>query len=125
VTVPSPGEPPTTSDLQRQIQQLREDVLLRMEDISQSLRGMVTEGVYRAEQRMDAMRMDHLEQNVARVAAELEQERTASQQRADNADRLRAEDRARSDATRRLVFTSLIGPLLVALVTVWVTAVAR
>ncbi|MFE3196853.1 hypothetical protein [Embleya sp. NPDC059237] len=104
--------------LERALEQMRTDLLARMEDLRGDLRRMVSEDLWRAEQRLDQLRMDHLAEGLRRVEAAMAVDREAAERYAREADVLRKEDRARTEATRRLVWSTLVAPLLVA-VLVW------
>lgn len=96
MTAPTPNDP-TLWELHRALQQLREDLRSDFAAFASQLEKMVTKDVYQADQRAVKQRLDLLERQQDAEAAE----RTTN---------------------RRLAITAFVAPVLVAIVTAWLTA---
>ncbi|MEV0370619.1 hypothetical protein AB0I10_12435 [Streptomyces sp. NPDC050636] len=114
MTVP-PSAEPTLWELHRAVSQLREDLRGDLAQLAARLDHVVTEDVYRADQRAIEQRIGQVEAGLAGLRGEHEQlaERTAQQRR---------EDQDQAAATRRLVISSFVSPLLVMTVQLWLAS---
>ncbi|MFD0386285.1 hypothetical protein ACFQ2B_39395 [Streptomyces stramineus] len=95
--------------------QLREDLRGDIAQLAARLEQVVTEDVYRADQRA-------VEQRIGQVEAGLSHLRGDHEVMAERAGQLRSEDQAQAAATRRLVLSSFVAPLLVMVVQLWLAS---
>ncbi|MER7514471.1 hypothetical protein ABTX82_40075 [Streptomyces lavendulae] len=95
--------------------QLREDLRGDLAHLAARLDQVVTQDVYRADQRAAEQRIGQLEASLASLRGEHDQitERTEQQRR---------EDQAQAAATRRLVISSFVAPLLLMAVQLWLVS---
>ncbi|WP_449475288.1 hypothetical protein [Streptomyces abikoensis] len=95
--------------------QLREDLRGDIAQLAARLDQVVTEDVYRADQRAVEQRIGQVEAGLSHLRGDHEQmtERVAQQ---------RSEDQAQAAATRRLVVSSFVAPLLVMIAQLWLTS---
>lgn len=114
MTLP-PGGEPTLWELHRAMAQLRADQREGMAQLRDDLRGdlaalaarldhVVTEDVYRADQRTVTQRLDTLERDLTAVT------------------RGREEDQARQTANRRWVISAFVAPPVIYIFQLWATA---
>lgn len=96
MTAPTPNDP-TLWELHRALQQLREDLRSDFAAFASQLEKMVTKDVYQADQRAVQQRLELLKRQQDAEA----DERTTN---------------------RRLAVTAFVAPVLVAIVTAWLTA---
>ena len=111
---PDPSPSPDVKYLERALDQMRTDVVGRIDDVRSDLRRMVSAEVWRAEQRNDHLRMDHIELQQARQERDLAAAREDAERRAREIETAHGADRDRAEATRRLLWTTLLAPLVVA-----------
>ncbi|MFJ8314066.1 MULTISPECIES: hypothetical protein, partial [unclassified Streptomyces] len=100
-----PSSEPTLWELHRAVSQLREDLRGDLAQLAARLDQVVTQDVYRADQRAT-------EQRIGQVEAALAGLRGEHDQITERADQQRREDQAQAAATRRLVISSFVSPLL-------------
>ncbi|MEU1015372.1 hypothetical protein [Streptomyces sp. NPDC005898] len=110
-----PSAEPTLWELHRAVSQLREDLRGDLARLAARLDHVVTEDVYRADQRGVEQRIARLETGFGTLRAEVDQslERTEQQRR---------EDQAQAMATRRLVFSSFVSPVLWMALQLWLVS---
>ncbi|WP_399932140.1 hypothetical protein [Streptomyces kanamyceticus] len=110
-----PSAEPTLWELHRAVSQLREDLRGDLARLAARLDHVVTEDVYRADQRGVEQRITHLESGLGALRTEVDQslERTEQQRR---------EDQAQAMATRRLVFSSFVSPVLLMALQLWLAS---
>ncbi|MFG2143687.1 hypothetical protein ACGFRG_05740 [Streptomyces sp. NPDC048696] len=110
-----PGSEPTLWELHRAVSQLREDLRGDLAQLAARLDQVVTQDVYRADQRTIEQRIGQVETGLVSLRGECEQitERVEQQRR---------EDQAQVVATRRLVLSSFVAPLLVMVVQLWLAS---
>jgi hypothetical protein len=114
VSVP-PSSEPTLWELHRAVSQLREDLRGELAQLAARLDQVVTQDVYRADQRAT-------EQRIGQVEAALAGLRGEHDQITERADQQRREDQAQATATRRLVISSFVSPLLLMAVQLWLVS---
>lgn len=107
-----PSAEPTLWELHRAVSQLREDLRGDLVHLAARLDQVVTQDVYRADQRATEQRIGAVEAALAGLRGEHDQvaERTEQQRR---------EDQAQAAATRRLVLSSFVAPLLLMVLQLW------
>ncbi|MEU5434521.1 hypothetical protein AB0G73_14260 [Streptomyces sp. NPDC020719] len=110
-----PGSEPTLWELHRAVSQLREDLRGDLAQLATRLDQVVTQDVYRADQRA-------IEQRITRVEAGLVDLRGECEQVAERGEQQRREDQAQVAATRRLVLSSFVAPVLVMVVQLWLAS---
>ncbi|MEV4741561.1 hypothetical protein [Streptomyces sp. NPDC049555] len=110
-----PGAEPTLWELHRAVSQLREDLRGDIAQLAARLDQVVTEDVYRADQRAVEQRISQVESGLAHLRGDHEQA-------VDRAAQQRAEGQAQAAATRRLVLSSFVAPLLVMVVQLWLAS---
>ncbi|MHA7956323.1 hypothetical protein ACX9I7_01005 [Streptomyces sp. L500] len=115
MSVPPPGAEPTLWELHRAVSQLREDLRGDLAQLAARLDQVVTEDVYRADQRA-------VEQRIGQVEAGLSHLRGDHEQMVERAAQQRTEDQTQAAATRRLVLSSFVAPLLVMVVQLWLAS---
>ena len=110
-----PSAEPTLWELHRAVSQLREDLRGDLAQLAARLDQVVTQDVYRADQRAVDQRISQIESGLAGLRGEHDQglERAEQQHR---------EDQAQAAATRRLVLSSFVAPLLLMAVQLWVVS---
>ncbi|MGG2460540.1 hypothetical protein ACO0M4_12075 [Streptomyces sp. RGM 3693] len=108
----SPSAEPTLWELHRAVSQLREDLRGDLAQLAARLDQVVTQDVYRADQRATEQRIGQLESSVADLRGEQEQAAGRWEQQ-------RREDQRQADAMRRLVLSSFVSPLLIMVVQLW------
>ncbi len=99
---------PRCRELHRAVSQLREDLRGDLAHLAARLDQVVTHDVYQADQRATLQRIDQLETSLTALRSEHEQY-------TERMDRQRREDAAHADATRRLVISAFIAPLIMLL----------
>ncbi|WP_369387238.1 hypothetical protein AB5J72_06150 [Streptomyces sp. CG1] len=114
MTVP-PSAEPTLWELHRAVSQLREDLRGDLAQLAARLDQVVTQDVYRADQRAVDQRISQIESGLAALRGEHDQS-------IERAEQLRREDQAQAAATRRLVISAFVSPLLVLAVQVWLAS---
>ncbi|MEU7158502.1 hypothetical protein [Streptomyces chrestomyceticus] len=110
-----PGAEPTLWELHRAVSQLREDLRGDLAQLAARLDHVVTEDVYRADQRV-------VEQRIGQVEAGLTALRSEHEQVVERGVQQRREDQAQAAATRRLVISSFVSPLLVMTLQLWLAS---
>ncbi|WP_433547154.1 hypothetical protein ACQPZG_20275 [Streptomyces sp. CA-294286] len=107
-----PSAEPTLWELHRAVSQLREDLRGDLAQLAARLDQVVTQDVYRADQRATEQRIGQVEAGLAGLRSEHDQitERGEGQRR---------EDQAAAAATRRLVISSFVAPLLLMALQLW------
>ncbi|MFF0740530.1 hypothetical protein ACFYVL_09015 [Streptomyces sp. NPDC004111] len=105
-----PSAEPTLWELHRAVSQLREDLRGDLAQLAARLDQVVTQDVYRADQRATEQRIGQVEAGLAGLRSEHDQstERGELQRREDQA-----------AATRRLVISSFVAPLLLMALQLW------
>ncbi len=110
-----PGAEPTLWELHRAVSQLREDLRGDLAHLAARLDQVVTHDVYQADQRATLQRIDQLETSLTTL-------RTEHEQYTERVDRQRREDAAHAAATRRLVISAFIAPLIMLLLQLWLAS---
>ncbi|MEU1307837.1 hypothetical protein ABZ419_02920 [Streptomyces cinnamoneus] len=110
-----PNAEPTLWELHRAVSQLREDLRGDLAQLANRLDQVVTEDVYRADQRA-------VEQRIGQVEAGLAHLRGDHEQMVERAGQQRREDQEHAAATRRLVISSFVAPLLVMVLQLWLAS---
>ncbi|MDJ0383171.1 hypothetical protein [Streptomyces sp. G-G2] len=110
-----PSAEPTLWELHRAVSQLREDLRGDLAHLAARLDQVVTQDVYRADQRAT-------EQRIGQVEAALAGLRGEHDQITERGDQQRREDQAQAAATRRLVVSSFVAPLLLIAVQLWLVS---
>ncbi|MFE4869561.1 hypothetical protein [Streptomyces sp. NPDC056682] len=110
-----PSSEPTLWELHRAVSQLREDLRGDLAQLAARLDQVVTQDVYRADQRATEQRMGQVEAGLAGLRGEHDQI-------AERAEQQRREDQAQAAATRRLVISSFVSPLLLMAVQLWLVS---
>ncbi|MGW0731712.1 hypothetical protein [Streptomyces sp. NPDC002851] len=111
----SPSAEPTLWELHRAVSQLREDLRGDLAQLAARLDQVVTVDVYRADRRAVEQRISQIESGLSGLRGEHDQatERTEQQRR---------EDQAQALATRRLVFSSFVSPVLLMALQLWLAS---
>ncbi|WP_424216985.1 hypothetical protein ACN20G_33365 (plasmid) [Streptomyces sp. BI20] len=107
-----PSAEPTLWELHRAVQQLREDLRGDLAHLAARLDHVVTQDVYRADQRA-------VEQRIGQVEAGLAALRGEHDQAQDRGEALRREDVTQAAATRRLVISAFVAPLVLMVAQMW------
>lgn len=110
-----PSAEPTLWELHRAVSQLREDLRGDLAQLAARLDQVVTQDVYRADQRALNQRISQLEAGLSGLRGEHDQGLDRSEQQ-------RREDQAQAAATRRLVISSFVAPLLLMAVQLWIVS---
>lgn len=114
MSVPS-GTEPTLWKLHRAVSQLREVLRGDLAQLATRLDQVVTEDVYRADQRAVEQRISQVEAGPAHLRGDHEQ-------MAERAGQQRREDQEHAAATRRPVISSFVAPLLVMVSQLWLAS---
>lgn len=110
-----PSAEPTLWELHRAVSQLREDLRGDLAQLAARLDQVVTQDVYRADQRA-------VDQRISQVEAGLSGLRGEHDQSLERAEQQRREDQAQAAATRRLVISSFVAPLLLMALQLWIVS---
>ncbi|WP_411121716.1 hypothetical protein [Streptomyces sp. x-19] len=110
-----PGAEPTLWELHRAVSQLREDLRGDLAQLAARLDQVVTEDVYRADQRAVDRRISQIEAGLSGLRGEHDQATERAQQQ-------RREDQAQAAATRRLVVSSFVSPLGLMALQLWLAS---
>ncbi|EST27387.1 hypothetical protein ACWDBP_44380 [Streptomyces sp. NPDC001233] len=110
-----PSAEPTLWELHRAVSQLREDLRGDLARLAARLDHVVTEDVYRADQRAFDQRISQIEAGLAGL-------RDEHDQATERAEQQRREDQAQAAATRRLVLSSFVSPLLLMTLQLWLAS---
>ncbi|MEU7583816.1 hypothetical protein AB0B50_40270 [Streptomyces sp. NPDC041068] len=110
-----PSAEPTLWELHRAVSQLREDLRGDLAQLAARLDQVVTEDVYRADQRAVGQRISQIEAGLAGLRGEHDQA-------TDRAEQQRREDQTQATATRRLVFSSFVSPVLLMTLQLWLAS---
>ncbi|MEU4999362.1 hypothetical protein [Streptomyces sp. NPDC021622] len=110
-----PSAEPTLWELHRAVSQLREDLRGDLAQLAARLDQVVTEDVYRADQRAVDQRISQIEAGLAGLRGEHDQATERAEQQ-------RREDQAQAMATRRLVFSSFVSPVLLMALQLWLAS---
>ncbi|MEW1700367.1 hypothetical protein [Streptomyces sp. NPDC091278] len=100
----APGQDPTTWELLRAMQQMRDDLRGDLAAFAARLAEMVTKDAYAADQRAASARLQALEEDLAEVK------------------RAREQDAVDARTVRRLAISAIVAPIIVGLVTSWLVA---
>lgn len=110
-----PSAEPTLWELHRAVSQLREDLRGDLAQLAARLDQVVTLDVYRADQRAVDQRISQIESGLSRLREEHDQA-------AERAEQQRREDQTQTAATRRLVLSSFVSPLLLMVLQLWLAS---
>ncbi|MGX1668630.1 hypothetical protein [Streptomyces sp. NPDC055400] len=110
-----PSAEPTLWELHRAVSQLREDLRGDLAQLAARLDQVVTQDVYRADQRAVDQRISQIEAGLAGLRSEHDQS-------LDRAEQQRREDQVQAAATRRLVISSFVAPLLLMALQLWIVS---